>query len=153
MHELWIDGVGLVHLGGHHSDDELEGLLRAMCDLPIEKRAAHVETFSFEEGDLGIVITGLQLVHARLTAVDRARMFAAEARVMKSTFEMRARFARTNGAPFVAVAGTQTACRVCLSCGEALPDWQLFGRCRTCAIVLHQVSMEAETELPDRQRQ
>jgi hypothetical protein len=153
MHELWIDGVGLVHIGGHHDDDELERLLRAMYELPVERRGAHVEMFSFEDDALGIVISGLQLVHARLTAVDVARMFVAEARVMKSTVELRARWARTNGAPFVAVPGTQTACRVCLSCGDELPVWQLFGRCRTCSIVLHTVSMEADVALPERQRQ
>jgi hypothetical protein len=153
MNELWIEGVGLVHLGGHHDDDELNRLLGAMRELSVEQRGRHVERFTFEDVDLGISISGLQLVHARLSAVDVSRMFAIEARVMKTTIEMRARWARVNGAPFVATPNTSTTCGACLSCGDDLPVWQLFGRCRACSIVLHTVSMEADVELPERQRQ
>jgi hypothetical protein len=140
--EVWVPRLGLVMFSDHMTRDEQERAMYRLCMTPSDERAALVRPFAFED-ETGARVEGLEYLDAPLTGVDAGRLMAVAHYRFKSDVALRAKWFKQAGA-FLAFPNTPTECHVCLSCGDALPPGDLFGRCPSCTRAAIRVTFETD---------
>lgn len=130
-YELFVPGVGLAYFGGALSESDLDETLKALCEVAMPERAEHFTPFELQDAATGLIVRGLQYLHAPLSALDMSRLLASAVRAFPGDVALRAKWMRQS-ASLIAVPGSQTRCGYCASCDSELPPSDLFGYCAAC---------------------